>query len=85
MTLSCLRSNIAIMLIRNYLKRSGYKSQVHSQGASLGAEEPPSQIKDPQFYQKGPLFCLKKPQICQKGPLFCLKKPQICQKGPLFC
>ena len=31
----------------------------------------PSQIKGPQFYQKGSLFCLKKPQICQKGPLFC--------------
>ena len=40
--------------------------QAHSQGGSLGAEEPPSQIKGPQFYKKGPVFCLKIPQICYK-------------------
>ena len=38
--------------------------QARSQGGFLGAEEPPSQIKGPQSYQKGPLLCLKKPQIC---------------------
>ena len=52
--------------------------QACSQGGSLGVEEPPSQIKGPQFYQKGPLFRLKKPQICQKG------RPQICLKVHYF-
>ena len=30
-----------------------------AKGGSLGAEELPSQIKGPQFYHKGQLFCLK--------------------------
>ena len=51
---------------RNHYKRIHWKEyefvekhvvQTRSQGSSLDAEEPPSQIKGPQFYQKDLLFC----------------------------
>ena len=59
-----------------------------ARGSSLGAEEPPSQMKGPQFYQKGPLFCLKKPQICLKVHYFVEKVhnfASILLKGTQFC
>ena len=55
-----------------------------AKGGSLGAKEPPSQIKAPQFYQKGSLFCWKKLQICQNCLLFCLRRPQNCWKVHYF-
>ena len=52
-----------------YRSKHVYMYQARSQGGSLGVEEPHSQIKGSQFYQKGPLFCLKNHKFVKESTI----------------